>query len=299
MKNATLNDYKARILRVMVHIERNLDTSLPLAELARVACFSPFHFHRIFRGMTGESVAEYVRRLRMERAARQLRTGKETILAVALEAGFESHEAFTRSFRSVFGQTPSCFRQAFPDPRAEAPSGVHYREPPSRRFRTQSRGGRMKAEIKKMQPMRVAYLRHVGPYNEVGPTWDRLTMLLGKEGYLAGNPMILGLCHDDPEVTEPAKIRYDACVTVDESFEPIEGIEVQTIAGGDYAVTLHKGSFDGLGRTYAELYGQWIPRAGREVRNAPAFEVYLCNPDETPEEERLTEIYAPLEEVAQ
>jgi len=299
MKNATLNDYKARMLRVMVHIERNLDETLPLAELARVACFSPYHFHRVFKGMTGESVAEYVRRLRMERAAERLKLGSETILAIALEAGFESHEAFTRSFRSVFGQTPSCFRRALPEGRAEAPSGVHYGEPPTRRFRTLNRGGKMKAEIKRMQPMRVACLRHVGPYNEVGPTWDRLTMLLGKEGYLAGNPMILGLCHDDPEVTEPSKIRYDACVAVDESFEPMEGIEVQTIAGGDYAVTVHRGSFDGLGRTYAELYGQWIPRAGREVRNAPAFEVYLSNPDETPEEERLTEIYAPLEEVAQ
>ena len=152
----------------------------------------------------------------------------------------------------------------------------------------------MHVEIKETQPMRVAFLRHVGPYDQVGPTWDRLMTLLGKEGWLGGGPKILGLCHDDPESTPPENIRYDACVTVDESFKPFEGIEVQTIAGGDYAVTVHTGPFSGLGRTYAELFGQWIPRHGREARNAPAFEVYLNHPDDTPPEELMTEIHAPL-----
>jgi AraC family transcriptional regulator len=114
MKNATLTDYRARMERVRTHIQLHLDESLPLDELASVACFSPYHFHRIFKGMTGESVGEYLRRIRLQRAAHQLRSSSQAILAIALEAGYESHEAFTRSFRESFGLTPSAFRKATP-----------------------------------------------------------------------------------------------------------------------------------------------------------------------------------------
>jgi len=76
----------------------------------------------------------------------------------------------------------------------------------------------MNVKIQQLKLMRVAYLRHVGPYGEVGATWDRLLSIMGEDGYLGGSTMLLGICHDDPEVTPTAKIRYDACVTVgDES----------------------------------------------------------------------------------
>ena len=69
MKNSTLQDYQERMLRVLVHIQQHLDEELALEALARIACFSPYHFHRIFRGMLGESLQEHVRRLRLQRAA--------------------------------------------------------------------------------------------------------------------------------------------------------------------------------------------------------------------------------------
>ena len=153
----------------------------------------------------------------------------------------------------------------------------------------------MKVEIRQLQPMRVAFIRHTGPYSEVGEAWDRLLTVMGKEGYLAGNPMMLGICHDDPEVTPPGKIRYDACLAVDESFSPSGDIGVQTVAGGKYAVTTHKGPYNRVGRTYAEFLGQWIPRSGQELRNLPCFEVYLNDPQTTPPDELLTDIFAPVQ----
>ena len=107
--------------------------------------------------------------------------------------------------------------------------------------------------------------------------------------------MLLGICHDDPEVTPPAKIRYDACVTVGDDFAASGGIQVQTVAGGEYAVTTHAGGYNTIGRTYAELLGQWVPRSGRELRDAPCFEVYLNSPESTAPEDLLTDIYAPLQ----
>lgn len=153
----------------------------------------------------------------------------------------------------------------------------------------------MKVEIRQMKPMRLAFMRHVGPYEEVGKTWDQFLMIMGKDGYLAGNPTMLGISHDDPEVTPGAKLRYDACLTVDEEFAPGGDIGVQTVEGGVYAVTTHTGPYHELGVTYAEFLGQWLPRSGHELRDAPCLEVYLNDPGSTPVEELLTEIYAPLQ----
>jgi AraC family transcriptional regulator len=294
MRTVTLRDYKRRMLRVLVHIQQHLDEPLPLDELAGIACFSAYHFHRVFKGMVGESVKEYVRRLRLERAAGQLKRGSPSILDIALQAGYESHEAFTRSFKTAFGAAPSQFRSVRSESAAAGPSGVHFQEPPTMRFRTMRKGGNMKVELKQLQPMRVAFLRHAGPYHEVGATWDQFLTLMGKDGYLGGNPMMLGICHDDPEVTPPAKLRYDACLTVDEDFAPAGEIGVQTVAGGLYAMTTHTGPYRDLGRTYAEFLGQWLPRSGHELRDAPCFEVYVNDPNSTPAEELLTDIYAPL-----
>ncbi len=112
MRAVTLEDYKRRLLRVLVHIQGHLDERLRLEELAGLACFSPCHFHRVFTGMVGESVKEHVRRLRLERAATQLKLGTAPVTSIAFDAGYESHEAFTRSFRAAFGLSPSQFRSS-------------------------------------------------------------------------------------------------------------------------------------------------------------------------------------------
>lgn len=86
--------YQQRIGLVLRHIEQNLDSRPDLDELARIACFSPYHFHRIFSAMVGESVAAYVRRLLLERAAMQLGHSPESVTQIALGAGYESVDAF-------------------------------------------------------------------------------------------------------------------------------------------------------------------------------------------------------------
>jgi len=298
MRTVTLQDYKRRLLRVLVHIQQHQDDALRLQELAALACFSPYHFHRIFKGMVGESVKEHIRRLRLEGAASQLKLGTAPVTDIAFDAGYESHEAFTRSFRAVFGLSPTQFRSSTKSRITTAAwSGLHYRygKPVSNFKATQPGGKSMKVKIEHKEPIRVAFMRHVGPYDEVGATWDRLLPRLGKEGLLGGDVLILGICHDDPEVTPSEKIRYDACVTVDESFVPEGEIGVQVIPGGEYAVTTHFGPYQKLGDTYTRLLGQWLPRSGRELRSTPCFEVYLNDPQSTEPEDLLTDIYAPLQ----
>ena len=153
----------------------------------------------------------------------------------------------------------------------------------------------MTVTIKRLKPMRVAFMRHIGPYNEVGETWDKLAMFLGKEGLVGGDAQFIGICHDDPAVTPPDKIRYDACLTVDERFKPQAEIGVQAITGGDYAVMTHFGPYEKLSASYAKLLGEWLPRSGRNLRSTPCFEVYLNLPESAEPEDLITDIHAPLE----
>lgn len=153
----------------------------------------------------------------------------------------------------------------------------------------------MDVEVREVPPMRVAFMRHVGPYPTVGSTWEKLAPMLGTRGLLGPDTKFIGVGYDDPEVTPPEKIRYDACVTVDDDIEPDGEMGVQTIGGGAYAVTIHHGPYGNLGETYAALCGEWLPRSGRALRTAPCMEIYLNDPDGADSEELLTEVYLAVE----
>ncbi|MBN2131216.1 MAG: AraC family transcriptional regulator [Sedimentisphaerales bacterium] len=297
MKESTQKLYEERLLRVLVFIQQNLDEPMPLEELARVAHFSPYHFHRIFRGMVGESLKEHIRRLRLERAALRLKHTDRSVLDIALEAGFQTHESFTRAFGALLGCSPSQFRSnntiAFTAP------GVHFQngvvETQNLRSQLLSGGAIMEVKIERLEPLRVAFVRHVGPYNEVGQAWETLCMRLGRKGLIGPDSRFVGVCHDDPEVTAPEKIRYDACITVGEDFTPEGEVGVQMLPGGEFAVVTHSGPYENLNQTYAALFGQWLPHSGRELRSEPSLEFYLNDPESTDPEDLLTDIYAPLQ----
>ncbi len=297
MKTQTQQDYYERVLRVLVYIQQHLDETIELDDLAGVAHFSPYHFHRIFRGMVGESVKEHVRRLRLERAALRLKSSDRPITRIAFEAGFEAHESFTRAFGELFGMSPSKFREArraaaFP----ATASAVHYvANGQIDRFTPVKKEQAMDVRIEDVVPMRVAFVRHVGPYVQVGQAWSKLMGWAWPRGLVGPAAKMFGVCHDDPEITPPERLRYDACIPVADQVEPQGEIGVQTIAGGAYAVTTHRGPYEKLGETYARLCGEWVPASGRELRAAPCLELYRNNPQTTPPDELLTDIYMPVE----
>jgi AraC family transcriptional regulator len=248
--------------------------------------------------MLGESLGSHVRRLRLERAACRLKLTDTPVVQIAFEAAYESHEAFSRAFRKAFGLSPVQFRRRNGvSGRVPIPSGVHYqhRKRPGYFRAAQLEDKTMNVAIKNLKPMRVAFMRHIGPYNEVGKTWERFIMFVGKEGLLGPGPQFIGIPHDDPAVTSPDKTRYDACVTVDEAFRASGEIGVQVIPGGDYAVLTCIGPYEKLGESYAKLLGQWLPRSGRRLRATPCMEIYFNSPENTEPEDLVTDILAPLE----
>jgi len=296
MRENTQQAYKERILRVLIHIQQHLDETIELDALARIAHFSPFHFHRLFRGMVGESVMDHVRRLRLERAAHRLKFNEQPITRIAFEAGYETHEAFSRAFRAMFDHSPSEFRDAHQSmPFRSVPSDVHFvADGRLEDFRAARQGEPLKVRIERLAPTRVAFNRHVGPYNECGTAWEKLMSWASRSGLLGGRPKILGIVHDDPEITPPQKVRYDACLVVDRPIAPEGDIGIQEVAGGEYVLTTHRGPYETLGTTYARLLGQWLPTSGREPRSTPGFEIYQNSPAHTAPSDLLTDIYIPL-----
>jgi len=284
MKDDTKASYQERILRVLLYIQNNLYEPLSLEELADVACFSPYHFHRIFRGMVGETLAEHIRRLRLERAAQLLQQSNRTVTDLAFEAGYETVESFTRAFKDRFGIAPSKYKK----------SNEH-------RISAKLPDLEMKGEfsmdvqVKEIPPRQVAFVRHIGPYNECGKAWDKLCTWAGPRGLLQPGVEFIGLCYDDPDITPAEKIRYDACITIESDIDPEGEIGIQTVEGGLYAMTTHHGSYTKLSETYAKLCGQWAPQNGYEIRSLPSLEIYLNSPEDTPEDELLTDVHISIE----
>jgi len=281
----------------LTHIQEHLDEALDLEELAQVACFSSFHFHRVFAAMTGETLADHVRRLRLERAATELRSGAKQVIQVSLEAGYEAHEAFTRAFKAAYGISPARFRRATgPIAIRDAPSGVHFRPGvPLTTFNTNHVRTRiMKIITKKIKPIRVAYLRHVGPYEDTKTTSFELMAGLSRDNQIHKRSAYIGIGHDDPSVTPASELRYDACFTVDEDYEPKKPVGLQTIAGGDYAVAKNCASAR-IKDAFQYLFGKWIAGSSRVLRPAPSFVMLAGARDAVSRTKQRYDIYMPLQ----
>lgn len=281
--------YRSRILRVQLYIEEHLDGDLSRDRLAAVACFSPFHFHRLFTTFTGETLHKYTRRLRLERALHRLAYSDESVVHVALGAGFETHEAFSRAFRQAFDMSPTELRE-----RASHRDPFLVLQPGSSPTPQPIGDIIMDVRIDTLEPKHIAFLRHVGPYIGIGEKFGQLYAWAGPKGLLGPESEVLGVYYDNPEVTPTEKLRADAAVTVAPGTAPEGDVQIGEIAGGAYAIATHKGSYAGLPECYRWLYGVWLPQSGRVPADAPCYERYVNNPADTAEEDLLTEIYMPL-----
>ena len=290
MRSDTQSDYRERLLRVMVYLQNHLDDPLSLEDLAKVACFSPYHFHRIFRGVVGESVKEHVRRLRLERAAFRLTSSSRSVIEIALDAGYDTHESFTRAFGRMFGMSPSAYRRDYRSSAVSQTAASMWQRQPATTI------GDVTVEVRfeTRQPTRVAFVRHVGPYRECGVAWQKLGSFAAQQGWFSPDILRIGISHDDPDVTVPDKLRYDACLTVNHAFKATGDIGVQDISGGQYAIVTHRGPYDTLEETYRQLFREWVPTSGRELSSAPCFEVYHNDPSTTRPADLVTDIYVPL-----
>jgi len=279
--------YARRLERVLTFIEDHLDEDLPLDRLASIAGFSKYHFHRQFRAHVGVPVARFIALLRLRRASYQLAFAREhRVLDVALDAGFDSPEAFARAFKSTQGQSPSAFRRA-PD---WARWTAEFHLPPRPRTDT------MQASIVTLDPIPVAVLEHHGPPATLMRSVQRF--IAWREQSPASpeaSTRTLGVVYDDPDSVAPEQFRFDICAELAGPLESNDaGVIEKRVAGGRYAVARHRGSTDEISVSVLALYREWLPNSGERVRDAPMFFHYIERMPRVAEHEQVTDIYLPL-----
>jgi AraC family transcriptional regulator len=281
MKQATRRSYAARIEKVVAHLADRLDQPLTLEQLAAVGHFSPYHFHRIYRGLMGETVSDTVRRMRLHQAAVELLHGERALESIARRHGYGSTAAFNRAFVQSYGLPPGEFRRrgsiaSFPPAARNDYEDPHMYD----------------VNIQQLPARTVAALRHHGAYHEIGNTFGKLGAWAA--GHALRQPRSFGLYYDDPESKPADELTSDACVEVPADLTLDGPVRPATIAGGRYAVLVHVGPYAELERPYRWLFGEWLPASGEEAADAPIVEEYLNDPQTLPPSQWQTAICVPL-----
>lgn len=268
-----------RVNRAVDHILRELAQPLSLQAVAAVAGLSPFHFHRVFKAVLGETLKQFVRRQRLERALHQMSHAQpRSLTALALDCGFGSSSAFSRSFRQHFGVPPSAFellswrqqrRTAFDD--AMAALGAATAAAP------QAGPEDFAVQLRDLPARTVAYIRVLDPYRpEVVPAaCQRLLAWAEREGLAEGQ--WLGASWDDPELVAMADCRYDVALVVP-ALQPAGEIGRQVFPPMRVAEVLVRGDIAQLTRALDWLYKTWLPQSGYVPDELPAFEAWIGKP---------------------
>jgi AraC family transcriptional regulator len=318
-------EYVARINRVIDYIESHIDDELRLETLARVACFSSYHFHRIFSAMMGEPLGQFIQRIRLERAANQLLGNpKKSITEIALDSGFSGSATFARAFKETFGMSASEWRDGGyfawskigkPNGKGGKPLGKDGKEDGrpdgyAGFINSENRRAEMKekpktsmkidVEVADLPEYHVAYARHVGPYQGDPAVFEALFgKLMGWAGPrgLCRFPETKVMCvyHDNPDVTPDDKLRVSACITVPEDTSVEGEIGEMDVPGGRFAVAhLEITDPKQYGEAWDSLMGNWMPDSGYQPDDRLCYELYLNDAKSDPEGKQIVELCVPV-----
>lgn len=279
-------EYVTRILKVLIYIEENIDENLSLESLAKIACYSPFHFHRIFQAIVGETVHDYVKRLRMQIAAGKLRYTEQPVTTIALDASFETPSAFTRAFKQFMGSSPRNYRSLHT---AINVMTQKIKELPM-----------IKPEKieKSMSDLHLLFVRRYGDYSESScEAWKAMINYINENHLDRSTLRHFGICHDNPQITSTEKLRYDAAILSPSSDKGKGEVGHQVIRSGKYAIFVHKGSYDGLEEAFNRIFVKWLPDSSEKYDESriPFCEYLNMQLIHTAPDSLLTKLYIPLQ----
>lgn len=275
------SDYEKRILRVLQYIYENPTGDLSLDNLADIAAMSRFHWHRVFLGLTGETCAQAVRRIRLHLSASMLCHSDMPVGEIAKNIGYPNSRSFIRVFSERYGLSPGVFRKMG----SVAP------------FKSNLLAGEtsmFNIDIIDAPKRRLAAIFHKGPYIGIAKHFETLATIAGSRGLWPQVKNVLGVYRDDPNAVAEKDLRSYAGFEVSDTFELMEETQELVLIGGAYAVLHYKGPYTSMQPAYNYLFGEWLANSGRELRDEPAYEVYLNSPSETKPDDLLTDIYMPL-----
>lgn len=273
--------YEERINRVTAYLHGHIDAPLDLDRLAEIACLSRFHWHRIYRAIQGETVAQTLKRVRMTRAGFDLAQSTLSLDAVARRCGYPNQRSFSRAFADVYGVPPGQYRS----------SGGH-----SHYTQTAQKVSNpmYTVEIESLPTRTIAGVLHKGSYLRIGESFEKLVGLAATRGLMADVRGMVGVYYDDPMATPEDELRSRAAFVVADDTEVKAPMEAEKLEGGRYAVLTHKGPYSDLPAAYDWFYSVWLKERDLPLRAAPPYEDYLNNPREVPASELVTKVCVPV-----
>lgn len=273
MNDAVRERWLKRMERAASLLLRHLEDPPTLEQLAHEASVSTFHFHRIWRALTGETVGQTMLRLRLE-ASQDLLASQSSVTETAMAVGFGTPQSFARAFRRQTGHSPSEYR------RSEQHGA---RDSAPRKIEIGQRG----------ETVVVALRREGKPYNDLNATFAQVWNWAEGAGCSEQLTGIYGIPYDDPQTVPEQELRYDACLALGVIDAPAP-FQIVRLPSGAYARLRHSGSYQGLEAQHQWLVGNWLLESGREPADFPVYFQFLNDPDLVSEEQLNTDILLPL-----
>lgn len=301
-------EYISRINKVCDYIDQNIGNQLNLNELASVAGFSPFHFHRIFGAMTGETLNGYIRRIRAEKAAAMLLRNPDLPVSEISDAcGYSSPPVFCRVFKEIFGISAQDFKAK----KSEEVSKIY--QSLSKNHQSGERNGsdlcftepneerrnfmKTHIEVKEMPELKLLYIRHTGAFDQIGQAYEKLMRWAGPRGLLKpGTFKTATVYHDDPAITKIENVRQSACITIDHDVKPEGEVGRIDIPSGRYAT----GRFEIGAHEFTDAWNTmclWFTESGYQPGEGLPYELYHNNHMEHPEKKFILDICIPVKEL--
>lgn len=278
-------NYESSINKVLNYIHENLSTPMELNHLAQIGCCSPFHFHRLFKAYTGESIGSYIKRKRLEQAAHLLSYSGDSISDIGYHVGYETPSSLSAAFQKHFGCSPSHFRK-----------NVEQFNQSIQMKNNSIPDINLPFEIKQIDTINVAFVRCKG-YNPdtIGKAWKTIIPFAKENGFLNQNSKFIGISVDNPDVTQEENCEYNACINLPNPIQAKGEISTKTLKGGKYAVFLHKGPYDHVDQVYAYIFKKWLVESEYNLRDGDVYDNYLNSITNTAPEDLLTEIHIPIQ----
>jgi AraC family transcriptional regulator len=301
-KNLSQEDYIQRINQVFLYIETHLDEDLSLNLISERACFSPFHFHRIFKTIVGETLNEYVNRKRLEHAANRLMHHEEVSIAqITVDYGFSSNATFSRAFKKKFNVSPTEFqKEHFSKNMVNKELSKNSKIIPDydqyictiinlKKWIDMSTN----IEIKTMPEMNLAYITAMG-IKEMKGAFGRLMQWAGPKGMLANpNMKMATVYHDSFKTTAPEKVQMSAAILLDQPVKPDGEVHTRTIAEEKCIVGRFEIKVEEFEKAWTGMF-LWMNENGYEKSNSNPYEIYYNDFMTHPEQKFILDICIPI-----
>ncbi len=294
-------DYRNRLNKVFQFIDQNLGAKLSLELVSEKASFSTFHFHRVFKLMTGETLNEFITRRRIEKAASDLLHKQSSVVEISHAYGFGDNSAFTKAFKKYYGVSPTEFKNQNPNRFTKirpliSKIGQEYPDLDQyvcvidnlKKWTTMN----AKIEVKEIGTVNYAYISCIGS-QELPQAFQKLISWAVPKGLLNDSVKMITIYHDSLKVTEEQRARLSACLITQRMMEREGGIESSQIVPGRYIVGSFEIVLDDFEKSWTSLY-LWMNEHGYQRADKDSFEIYHNNFNEHPQKKAIVDFHIPI-----